>query len=127
MLAGLPIGQRLALTAVSLVAVVALAVTFGLGGGSNTTLLDDGRSFTSDELRQMPAAFRAAKLTGFRVEGQRVMALAGGRDPRQRTTPQVRGDVQLRAQPTPRPTNPFPIRVFRPRGLRILVICLSPP
>jgi flagellar motor switch protein FliG len=72
MLAGLPIGRRLALTAVPLVAVVALAVTFGLGGGSNTTLLDDGRSFTSDELRQMPAAFRSAKLTGFRVEGQRV-------------------------------------------------------
>ncbi|MBI5760062.1 MAG: hypothetical protein HZA46_16215, partial [Planctomycetales bacterium] len=71
-LAGLPIGQRLALTAVPLIAVVALAVTFGLGGGSTTTLLDDGRSFTNDELRQMPAAFRGEKLTGFRLEGQRV-------------------------------------------------------
>ena len=61
-----------ALAAVPVVVLVALAVTFGLGGGSSTTLLDDGGSFTSDELRQMPGAFRAAKLTGFRIEGQRV-------------------------------------------------------
>lgn len=55
------------------------------------------------------------------------MALTRGRDPRHRTTPQVRDDVQLRTQPTPRPPKPFPIRVFRPSGLRILVLRLSPP
>ena len=54
------------------------------------------------------------------------MALTRGRDPRHRRTPQVRDDVQLRAQPAPRPTNPFPIKVFRPRGLRILDIRLNP-
>ena len=55
------------------------------------------------------------------------MALTCGRDPSHRTTPQVRDDVQLRAEPASRPPKPFPIRGFRPRGRRILVIRLSPP
>jgi type III secretory pathway lipoprotein EscJ len=71
-LAAMPIGQRLTLTAVPVAIVVAVALSFGLGGRSSTILLDGGRTFTNDELRQVQSAFRTAGLTGFRVEGQRI-------------------------------------------------------
>jgi hypothetical protein len=71
-LAAMPIGQRTALTAVPVAAVIAIAMSFGLGGRSNTTMLDGGRTFSKDEVRQIQSAFRQAGLTGFLVEGQRI-------------------------------------------------------
>ena len=66
-----------------------------------------------------PARTTAAQLQPLqqRGKGQRVVALPGGGDPRQRPAPVVGEQVDFRAQPAPRPSQALPI-LDQPRRLR---------